>query len=272
MKSFESSTETPNSDSFENGIILPEIKEDEARIENQEGEVVKFEDVEESIAGKADSIILATRKDLEIKEKGISFEKLVARGAVGFAVIATLMSSPQFNSEAMAAEDDIATKLNKEFSDFADNNLAERISAVHQGGFVNPDYSGENPKEKFKKDVVVQFLKVTNNLSTEDAENAYRLNKIAIDGKIKNVFGDGETVSSINLLSEGGVMVSFNGNLENLDDIPAAFMDNLKEIKDNPVKFISEQVLNVLVVDDAKKSVGNFIEEHTAEGESHLSY
>lgn len=194
---------------------------------------------------------------------------MVAKGVVGFAVASALMSSPQFNPEAMAAEEDITSKLNKEFSDFADNNLAERIKDTYATKSIERD----NSKEQLKKTAIVQFLRVTNSLSEEDAERAYAINKTMIDGKLKDAFGgDGEVVSSISMLSEGGATINFSGNLENIGKIPAAFIDNLKDIKDSPYKFISEQILNVLIVDDAKKSVGNFIEEHTAEGESHLSY
>ena len=267
MNLFENSAKTPDNNSSKRESLAFNVEKNGKNFESPGETALESENFGKSISEKSKDFILRIkrRNEKEMHEKGVSFEKIVGKSVLGFAVASVLMASPQFNYDAMGADEDITVKLNQEFSDFADNNLAERISAVHQGGFVNPDYSGGNPKEKFKKDAVIQFLKVTNNLSTEDAENAYRLNKVAIDGKLKDVFGDGETVSSIDLLSEGGVMVSFSGNLENIGDIPAAFIDNLKEIKDNPGKFISNQILNVLVVDDAKRSAGDFINKHTVD-------
>lgn len=285
MKSFENSAEMLDKNSSENEAVLNGIEEGEARTESRERGIVKPENTEKSVVEKSDSVILAMRENLEIKEKETSFKKLVAEGAVSFAVIAALMSAPQFNPEAMAAENDIATELNKEFSEFADKDLAERKSAMH---FVEDiedsedieDTEGYMEKAEGTEDMEEDDEDVEDIENVEEAESEYLGNAFknegydysARDRKLKDVAKKSkEASSSIDILPEGGAMVNFSGSLENVGQIPVAFIDNLKEIKDDPYKFISEQVLN-MAVNGAKRSAENSIDEHNAEGESYLSY
>jgi hypothetical protein len=224
---------------------VPENNIENVGIINQEfqreGEIGKVNIIE-----KADEVILQIRKDLEgtNKEGDTNFERVVAKGVLGFALVSALMH-PQFNDNAIASTieennniknekilddkdggvvDTLTERLNKEFKDFADKSIQDR-------------------------NMPINYKIADKSLLEENLSNS--------------LIGNKKVSGSLEILAEGGIQVKFNGNFENITDIPTAFKDTLEEIKGNPVKFLGMQILNVISKGE-RDNLDKSIDEHTS--------
>jgi len=215
------------------------------------------ETANESISRKTREVILGLKGKIE-ESMDISFEKVMGKGVLVFVILSALTSYPQF--DAMAAEkgnvqsessldgatkknepsDETVRMLNEEFAEFAEADLERRKIEVATG-----DFGGNLYSESSAASDTSQFMEKFN-----EALSQY-------DNKGR------KAESSIDLLPEGGVMVSFKGGMENIGDIPEAFRENIKEIKNNPLKYMASQLLNMFVVSDVKRNANEFLSEHT---------
>lgn len=219
------------------------------------------ESVKELISRKVREIILYLKGKIE-ERTDVSFERVVGKGILAFAIASALTSYPQF--DAMAAEkgniqsessldgatkknepsDEAVRMLNEEFAEFAEADLERRKMEMATG-----DFDGNLYSESYES-----YLREKANPRTGQLMQ-----------KLGETFDDkGKPVeSNIDLLPEGGVMVSFKGGMENVGDIPEAFRANIKEIKNNPLKYMAGQLLDMFVVSDVKKNANEFLNEHT---------
>lgn len=245
----------------ENSLSLNVPGEVESHKENENFETIEKsekmptpESAKELISRKIREAILYLKGGIE-ECTDVSFERVVGKGILAFAIASALTSYPQF--DAMAAEkgniqsessldgavkkseptDELVEQLNKEFSDFADESLERRKEEMATGDFGGNLYSEST--------------------ATSGAGQLMQRLGETFDNKGK------KAESSIDLLPEGGIMISFKGGIENIGDIPEAFRENIKEIKNNPLKYMAVQLLNMVVVSDVERSANELLNEHT---------
>jgi hypothetical protein len=188
------------------------------REKNKRPETLPSLEKEKSFFGKANDFIENIRmKNKEAREKrgGTNFEKIVSRGVLAFMVASALSTYPQF--EAVAADESIAKSEKVLKVENRKNDLDEAISKFNKD---LDDFSSENLKER------KSGAYFANNIYDAESENGI--------------------YSTIDILPEGGIVVGFNGDLKKISQIPKAFSDRVKYIKDNPTKAITEQLLGLI--------------------------
>ncbi len=297
MNSAENLSRTIDSNLSEEKEILPiDVENTKASeyLEKPSEQNKNPEEKKETTSEKARRMISSLKERIEdySKESGLTFEKMVGKGVIGFAVVSALMSYPQFDAMAAAEDstirsestlgsakkgpegiaDETTERLNKEFADFANADLAKRKAFAREGTRYNENNSENNPAEKLKKGAIIATIKMVYKMSDEDATDFYNKNKEELTAGINKIVSENEkTSSSIDVLPEGGIMVSFNGKIENIGEVPETFINNLKEIKAHPAKYIAGQLLN-LVVSGPQKSAESLIDKHTEKQNEYNQY
>jgi hypothetical protein len=173
---------------------------------------------------KANEAIITMRTATEkgFKEKGFSFEKIVGKGVLGFAVASMLMSSPQFTEAAMATNATESMQSNQSLPNKAD-------------------------------EIISQWNKEDNQLSQESL--AHRKDMNNYEYNYYDIANEIDVACSIDVLPEGGLSIGFSGDINDVTEIPSAFMDKLSEIKEHPVQFIYLQLLNMAAGGSVERQV-----------------